>query len=549
MSKDIVYIDVDDDITAVVGKIKSSKHAEVALVPPKRIGMLQSAVNLRLLMRQAERYHKKLSIISSNPIVIALAGNARIPIAKNLQSSPELAQIDALEIDDGEDVIDGAKMPIGKLVNVSDHSTDKKISMSDAVDSVDIEIDSDKPVALDTKKRLPKIPNFSSFRLKIFAVLLILPFVVWFFAWANIQAPFATIIITAKTTPAPVSTTVKLGGETPTDVSKNTIQTLTKTLSRDASIDFTATGEADLGEKAAGTITVRNCDYSSGFTLAAGTRFTGGNGSVYLSNAAVTVPGFSGSSSSCTLSGSASGKSTVSVTAVGSGEAHNNSGQYYDIQGIGATEKVDAIGGTMAGGTTRLTTVVTSSDIQKATDALKALSTEADRRQLTAQYENGEYVIEGSFGVLYENIKSSPEVDKEASTKKATLTAKVTYSLIAITKPEMENFLKESIAKQISDASKQKIYSDGIEKVVLSGYFKSDSTTTINISTIGRIGPTIDVQAVKDTSKGKRYGDVQAELERLSGVSSVDVDFSYFWVSTVPNDDSKIQVDFNLSDD
>jgi hypothetical protein len=203
----------------------------------------------------------------------------------------------------------------------------------------------------------------------------------------------------------------------------------------------------------------------------------------------------------------------------------------------------------MAGGTTRLTTVVTSSDIQKATDALKALSTEADRRQLTAQYENGEYVIEGSFGVLYENIKSSPEVDKEASTKKATLTAKVTYSLIAITKPEMENFLKESIAKQISDASKQKIYSDGIEKVVLSGYFKSDSTTTINISTIGRIGPTIDVQAVKDTSKGKRYGDVQAELERLSGVSSVDVDFSYFWVSTVPNDDSKIQVDFNLSDD
>ena len=47
MNKDIIYIDVEDDITAIIGKIKASKEKIVALVPPKRIGVLQSAVNLR----------------------------------------------------------------------------------------------------------------------------------------------------------------------------------------------------------------------------------------------------------------------------------------------------------------------------------------------------------------------------------------------------------------------------------------------------------------------------------------------------------------------
>ena len=49
--KDIIYIDVEDDITAIIGKIKESKEKIIALVPPKRIGVLQSAVNLRLLAR------------------------------------------------------------------------------------------------------------------------------------------------------------------------------------------------------------------------------------------------------------------------------------------------------------------------------------------------------------------------------------------------------------------------------------------------------------------------------------------------------------------
>ena len=50
MNKDVIYIDVEDDITAIVGKVKASKERIIALVPPKRVGVLRSAVNMRLIV-------------------------------------------------------------------------------------------------------------------------------------------------------------------------------------------------------------------------------------------------------------------------------------------------------------------------------------------------------------------------------------------------------------------------------------------------------------------------------------------------------------------
>src|SRR5690349_4062740 len=104
MNKDVIYIDVEDDITAIIGKVKDSKEKIVALVPPKRIGVLQSAVNLRLLQRAATQSDKRLVLISNNSALAALAAAAKVPVAKNLQSKPELAEVSALSVDNGDDI-------------------------------------------------------------------------------------------------------------------------------------------------------------------------------------------------------------------------------------------------------------------------------------------------------------------------------------------------------------------------------------------------------------------------------------------------------------
>lgn len=543
MKKDVIYIDVEDDITAIIGKIKASSEKIVAVVPPKRIGALQSAVNLRLLARMAEDSNKRLVLITNNKALIALSATALIPVAKNLQSKPEIAEIAALEIDDGDDVIDGAQLPIGELVKTADPK--KEDEVTEAISTIDIEGETPLPLKPPVKSRI-KVPDFSSFRKKLFIGILLAALLITFIIWATKTAPAATIIITAKTESAPVSLALKLGGTTATDTSKGVIQTVTKQIKKDVSVDFTATGQKDVGEKAAGSVTIRNCDYPDGFTLLSGTEFTSDDNQIFVSTTQVTVPKFTGLSSACTLSGSASGKVTVAVQASASGEAYNNAGVSYSIDGIPSSAKVDAQGSAMAGGTTKIATIVTAEDVQKASQALVNLSSDTVKDQLTKQFTSGESVIADSFNVDHAAAVSVPAIGAEA-TSKAKLTSATTYSITAIAKSELQTYLKYVINKQINKDT-QRIYDDGYDNVKLSGYLRTDQGATVNMSATGQIGPNIDQASIKEQVKGKRFGDIQALITSIEGVNDVEVKFSYFWVVTVPNDVNKIDVKFTIQD-
>jgi len=554
MNKDVIYIDVEDDITAIIGKIKASKEKIVAIVPPKRTGALQSAVNLRLLARTAENSSKRLVLVTNNKALIALSASALIPVAKNLQSKPELAEIPALVVDDGDDIIDGAMLPVGDLVKTIDSTKLSDIDMTEDIKGLNIDNEKASPIVvpssmnLKSSKNKVKIPNFARFRKKLFIGIAALILLIIFLVWAIIFAPAAKVIITAKTTPSPVSMTVKLGGSEATDVSKNIIQTISKQSKEDVSVNFDATGQKNIGTKASGSITVRNCDYSEGFTLASGTQFTASGGQAFVTSASVSVPGFSGSSSACVLSGSASGKATVQVQAADNGEAYNNAGVGYTIYSIPSDSKVDAQGTAMTGGTTKIATVVTAADIQKASQALVDLPTDNAKKQLIAQFKNGEVVINDSFAIDRATPVSAPAIGAEA-TGKAKLTSSTTYSMTAIAKSELQVYLKEALNKQINNNNDQRIYNDGIDSIVLSGYVKNDQTSTVNVSTTGQIGPDINEAAIKESIKGKSFGDAQALISKIKGVSNVDIKFSYFWVRTIPNDINKIDIEFKLQND
>ena len=124
MQKDVIYIDTEDDITAIIGKVKDSSGKVVALVPPKRIGAIQSAVNLKLVHRAAESAKKHLVIVTNNHALSALAGSAGIPVAKNLESRPEMPEISALEVDDS-DIIDGNELPVSEHAKLADKSDEE----------------------------------------------------------------------------------------------------------------------------------------------------------------------------------------------------------------------------------------------------------------------------------------------------------------------------------------------------------------------------------------------------------------------------------------
>lgn len=556
MNKDVIYIDVEDDVTAIIGKIKASSEKIVALVPPKRVGVLQSAVNLRLLDRMANTSHKKLVIITSNPALIGLTAVAGIPVAKNLQSKPEIAEIAALSVDDADDIIDGANLPIGELTKTEDLVKVKDVSVDDAIDSIDIDethVDTSEAGAIaaktadkPAKKSGIKIPDFNRFRKRLFLGITALILLVVFLIWANTAAPSATIVITAKTNQAPVSTTVTLSGATPTNVAKGTIQTITQTIKKDMSVKFDATGSQDIGAKATGTISVENCDSSSPISFPANTKFTSSNGKVFTNPTAATAGGFNGSASACKNSGIGAGTASIDVVAQSPGTAYNIAATSYSMSNIDSGAYVYANGTDMSGGTSKIATVVSPDDIQKAADALNSLSTADQKKALIAQFKNDEVVIGDSFAAEYAPPVSTPALGAEATTQ-ATLTSSVTFTIVGIAKSDIDLYLKDSLNKQISGESNQRIYSTGIDDAVLAGYIKTGDTTTVNIAAKGQIGPKIDTETVKQQAKGKKAGEVQAQLTTIAGVDNVQVNFSYFWVTTVPNDLTKVDVQFKLT--
>ncbi len=556
MNKDVIYIDVDDDVTAIIGKIKKAKEKIVAIVPPKRVGTLQSAVNLRLLDRMAKNDKKQLVLITSNAALVALAANASIPVAKNLQTKPEIADVPALIVDDGDDIIDGADLPVGdhaKTVKVKDGTRtpeDTRTEAIDSIDATDLEIDGEdvavgaaastaargtagKSAAKKGKNR-PKIPNFDTFRKKLVFIILGGAGLIALLVWMFVFAPAATVIITASTSPNPVSTSVTLGGTAATDFSKGIVSSVAQTEEKEASVEFQATGQKDVGEKAAGEVSIKKLTQTA-YGVPAGTRLTSTNGTVFVTDSAVTIP----ASTPCFPSYCAQSVD-VNVTALNSGTSSNG------ITGnaSGPDSITGAFQGATAGGTTKVAKVVSADDIERARGQLQGESTDAEKKALIAKFKNNEKVIDSSFLVERGDIVSTPAVDQESPDGKAKLTVKTKYSIQAVPKADLDTFLKKYLESKL-DAN-QKIYNTGIDAATLSSFRKEGEVSLATVTATGSIGPEINESEIKEQVKGKIYGEVQQSLQSINGVKEVDVQFSYFWVRTVPNDINKIKIEFKV---
>ncbi|MFZ1301345.1 MAG: hypothetical protein WAQ27_02065 [Candidatus Microsaccharimonas sp.] len=555
MNKDVIYIDVDDDVTAIIGKIKKAKEKIVALVPPKRAGALQSAVNLRLLDRMARAEKKQLVLITNNQALIALSASAKIPVAKNLQSKPEIAEVAALVVDDGDDIIDGSDLPVGdhaKTVKVKDGTAVVAASTlrSDDIDATDLDIDGDTiegPVAASTiakssmaktaakKPKKSKIPNFDSFRKKLFlwiaAGIALVALLIWMFVFA----PAATIIITASTTPAPVSASVQLGGTAATDYSKGIVSSVSQQTQKDETVEFEATGQKDVGEKATGTVKFSTTDASTainGVTIPAGTKLTSSSGLVFITDSAVAI-----GPSNYT-------NAQVDVTAAASGTSYNGATGSLS----GAPSKISAaFVSATSGGTSQVEKVVSADDIERAQGQLIGASTDTQKSDLKKKFVNGEVIVDSSFTVERGAAVSAPAVDQPAPTGKATLTIPTTYTIQAVPKTDLDKYLKAYLEADLDD--NQKVYNTGVDDATLSNYRKDGDKMLATVNATGSVGPIINEDAIKEEVKGMRYGEVQQSLESKDGVKSVDVQFSYFWVRTVPNNTDKITIEFKVQDE
>lgn len=555
MSKDTIYIDVEDDITAIIGKVKNAKSKIVALVPPKRVGVLQSAVNLRLLARAAKQSDKHLVLISGNSALTALAASARIPSARTLQSKPELAQVPVSADDDIEDIIDGVDLPVGDHVRTDDAGAEESPSSAPAVDSA-IRASSAEDAAIAPPPARPKptlrknsisVPNFDTFRKKMVLGISGLVLLVGFLVWAIWFAPHAHVVISARTIETSANPAVAIAPNASTDAKAGTLKAVQQVITQDAALEFEATGEKEVGDKAKGEVIFRNCESENEVTIERGTGVSAG-GKTYITQATVTVAGGRGN----WISGCNPGSSDpVTVLAQDIGEDYDMESGTLCVAGhecSGEKSMQATISSAIDGGSKRKVKVVTKQDVKEATDQLSDKNASELKQQLTEKFGEGVVALDTTFAVNTDKVTSSPAVDSEAKDGTAKLTGSISYTMLGVASNEISQFLDDYFDAQIKDEENRRVYNNGSEKTTFINVKDTDNGATATMTATATLGPRIDDAAVKAQAKGKKYGEVQAAIEGISGVESVDVKFSPFWVRTVPDDEERITIEFKLDE-
>ena len=550
IEKDVIYLDVDDDITSVIEKVKKSKKNIIALVPPNnQNNSLSSSISLRLLKKTAGDNNKKLFIVTNSSRLRDLAAIAGIKVAKNLQAEPEAAEIPALKLNDN-DVIDGTELSdtdLGQFASESGRNKSRNINsdtlnsikLNDSPEPIDDKHNYQQPTSFSESRKNKKIPNINNFRKKLIISLILIIAIVGGLIWALVFAPAATIIIKAKTSDVQIAEQTTLSTTSKTSYGSSTLKTDIQMISKDESISFSATGTEDKGNKATGTMTLINSNTSSSVYVPASTEFSSGN-YIFMTTSAITVPGVTVSNGSIISS-----NASVNVAAENVGDDYNLSARNYTSSLSGIT----AAGSQMTGGSKQTVKIVTGSDVQTAETTLTNENTDSIKKQLKSQFSNGEVILDNSFNVNRSDPQVSPVIGGESSDGKATLKVKSTYTMLGINQDELDAYLTDCLNDKLEDQTKQRVYNSGVNKVQFADFAENSSNNggTANIKTTGKVGPKIDENQIKEQSKGKKFGDVQSNLEKINGVDSVSVKFSYFWVNTIPNDVSKIKIEFSVN--
>lgn len=559
--RDLIYIDTDDDVTSIVSRIKASEEVVVALVPPKRIGVLQSVVNLRLLQRAAKSAHKRLAIVTTDPALMNLASGLAIPVAKNIN-----AQAKILEVADDEeisDVIDGNDITVdaGSSRSRSGGSSaaeDKEISAAVAAietdDKIKNDLDADgvpddeqepvKPV----KKKI-KVPSVNSLRKKILIGGGVAVVVIGFLVWAIVFAPKAVITIQAKTSAVEIKKSLSLVPSGDKDTANGVLPPVVKQKKTNESVEFEATGSREVGEMAAGTVAFcydeepfsGQTGQKNAITLDAGTRLYA-NGVQFTIDSAVTVEGGLNEAGKCETYYS------VKATAVNIGEEGNiASGTSMSVSGYSGLTAVAK--GDFTGGSKETVKVVQQSDVDAAVARLRERGdSDAARDELMGQMSDSTVVIDGSFNVSQGDVKVTPGVGEtpEGDGAKATASIELTYTLVGINKDDLSDVLDAALKDQ-TDETKQKVYNNGIDSVKFSGFATANDGYTVTVTTNGHVGPVINEDDVKKQAVGKKSEEIKELLKQTDGVNDVSVTMSPFWVSSAPPE-NKITVNFEINE-
>lgn len=554
--KSTVYIDAEDEITAVIEKVRTATGSVVALVPPKRAPALQSVVNLKLLQRAAKSAKKNIVLVTSDPSLLPLAGMVRMHVAKTAASKPEIppepmaqaiADHETDVVESGEDPVIDPTQPVGKLA----HKATPAESATDDLETVDLDL-STSAAAKDSKKQAKKqkadkpdkklkVPNFNKFRNKLLLAGTGLVVLIILFVLANVVLPTATIVIRTDTNDITVTIdATATASATGVDTDKHLVPAITQEVKKTDSQKAPATGQRDDGTKASGSMTLTNCiDDGEAQTVPAGTGFSSGD-KTFVTTKSVTLSPALYQGNTC-VSATFGLNQTVDVKAAANGDGYNLSARSYSSSITG----IQAAGSDMTGGTSKIVKIVSQSDVDTAKQkVLDKVKSDAQKELADAFAKQNAVAFDDTLRTTDPVVIASPNVKSEGNEVSVNVT--VTYTQVGAKKDDLNKLIETAVKAQI-DPSKQTVQSSGLDTAVIRVTSTNDGSTSFQLQSIATAGPNLDAEDIKRSVAGQKRGETTTRITSRPGIKDVDISYSPFWVYSTPKNPSHIKIVFEKS--
>jgi hypothetical protein len=562
--KDVVYIDVDDEITTIIDKVRSSHQKITALVLPKRATVFQSVVNMKLLKRAADAANKNVVLITSEAALLPLAGRVGVHVARSLQSKPEVPDAPLQADDKAESIEENLdyepihdSSPKAKKEKAEEAALDKTRTVGELAggaavddqleDTIDL-ADDEEPeaglpdVAAGAKKskrgkdKKLKVPNFNKFRVLIVVGALVLVALIVGAVVALKVLPKAAIVIKTNSSALNSSTVValKTGSNVSVDLATSTVPATSQQTQKTATQQVAASGQQNNGAKATGSVsmTAGACSGTQPADVPAGVGLTVSGLTFITQQGTSFTPVLN--KGKCTFQAT----SATSVIAQNGGAQYNVSPSTFTVSGrpdVSASSSA-----AMTGGTDSIIKIVTQADIDSAKQKITAADTSSIKQELkSALIAKGLYVVDTSFNAGTPAITTSSNPGDQADT--VTVTTTTTYTMLGVSQNDLQSVVKDSIKSKI-DLSKQKILDYGLSAAVFGLQSQNPDGATVTMQATVVVGSELNTDTIKKQVAGKKAGDAQAIIKQYPGVTDVTVQYSPFWVSSIPNNTGKITV-------
>jgi hypothetical protein len=162
-------------------------------------------------------------------------------------------------------------------------------------------------------------------------------------------------------------------------------------------------------------------------------------------------------------------------------------------------------------------------------------------------------LINSSFATESSKITTSPVANEEVTEG---VTPKIIkenkYVIYAVSKADVDTYIKTVKSSEMGDDT-QMVYGTGVDmnegednKAFFESFKNDNGNMVAKLKSTTKTGPRVTVDYVMEKSLGKKVGVANSARRSTKGVQEVTITTSYFFVTSIPEDENKVQIDITV---